>query len=303
MYSLSLFSNMVYIRSKRVKGIEYAYLVKSEWNPDGKVSRQQIIKYLGKASDVELEDIPAQYQQDPKILSFLSTHSPQDLHKRNILIDDFSKQLYRSLASGEADGAIRIYEKSKNVLSLQEFYDKILKPVMYDVGMKWEKSEIDIATEHVCTNTAYGLVAAINERISKSDNREKILLCSPEGELHGLSASIIQSILESRGYRVFNATPSIPSDSIITFIRNIEPDLVMISITLPDNIRAGERLVKRIRSEFLIPILVGGLAISSRKKSNFHGAVTSNPQESSLEDVLRLVKSSLRQEGTIASIS
>ncbi len=293
---------MVYIRSKRVKGIEYAYLVKSEWNADGKTSRQQTIKYLGRSSDVELEDIPTQYREDPKILSFLSEHSPRDLNKKKILIEDFSKKLYLSLASGDVDSATRIYEGIKNVLSLEEFYDKILKPVMYDIGMKWEKSEIDVATEHVCTNTAYGLVAAINERISKSDNREKILLCSPEGELHGLSAYVIESVLESRGYRVFNATPSIPTDSIITFIRNTEPDLIMISITLPDNIKAGERLVKRIRSEFLIPILVGGLAISF-KKGNFHGIVTSNPQENSIEDVLRLVRSSLRMERTIASIS
>ena len=58
---------MVYIRSKRVKGIEYAYLVKSEWNAEAKISKQQIIKYLGRSSEVELEDIPIQYQQDPKI--------------------------------------------------------------------------------------------------------------------------------------------------------------------------------------------------------------------------------------------
>jgi MerR family transcriptional regulator, light-induced transcriptional regulator len=293
---------MVYIRSKRVKGIEYAYLVKSEWNADGKTSKQQTIKYLGRSSEVELEDIPMRYRQDPKILSFLSEHSPQDLEKKKMLIKDFSKKLYLSLASGDVDSATRIYEETKNVLSLEEFYDKILKPVMYEIGIKWEKSEIDVAIEHVCTNTAYGLVAAINERISKPDNLEKILLCSPEGELHGLSASVIESVLESRGYRVFNATPSIPTDSIITFIRNIEPDLIMVSITLPDNIKAGERLVKKIRSKFLIPILVGGLAISF-SKGNFHGIVTSNPLESSLEDVLRLIRSSLREKRTIASIS
>ncbi len=292
---------MVYIRSKRVKGIEYAYLVKSEWNAEEKISNQQIVKYLGKSSEVELEDIPIEYRQDPKILSFLSEHSPQDFNKKNMLIKDFSNKLYLSLASGDVEGATRIYEGSKNALSLEEFYDKILKPVMYDIGMKWEKREIDVATEHVCTNTAYGLVAAINERISKSDSREKILLCSPEGELHGLSAYVLESVLESRGYRVFNATPSIPTDSIIAFIKNNEPDLIMISITLSDNIKAGERLVKRIRSEFSIPILVGGLAVSV-KKGNFQGIRASNPQENSIEDVLRTVRSSLRGRRTIAPI-
>jgi hypothetical protein len=76
----------------------------------------------------------------------------------------------------------------------------------------------------------------------------------------------------------------------------------MISITLPDNIKAGERLVKKIRSEFVVPILVGGLAISS-KKGNFHGIEPSNPQENSIEDVLRLIRSSLRKERAATSIS
>jgi MerR family transcriptional regulator, light-induced transcriptional regulator len=287
---------MVYIRSKLVKGIEYAYLVKSEWDADAKTSKQQTIKYLGRSSDIEFEDIPAQYQQDPKILSFLSEHSPQDLTKKKMLIEISCKKLYLTLASGDVDGSAKIYEESRDVLTLEEFYDKILKLVMYSIGMKWERGVIDIATEHVCTNTAYGLLAAINERISKSDHRERILLCCPEGELHGLSASVIESVLKSRGYKVFNATPSIPADSIISYIKNAEPDLIMISITLQDNIKAGERLIKRIRSEFLIPILVGGLALSFRRYNSFDGVVISKPQENSMEDVLRLVRSSLKKK-------
>jgi MerR family transcriptional regulator, light-induced transcriptional regulator len=279
-----------------VKGIEYAYLVKSEWDADAKTSKQQTIKYLGRSSNVEFEDIPLQYQQDPKILSFLSEHNPQDLSKKKKLIEISCKKLYLNLASGDVDGSAKIYEESRDVLTLEEFYDKILKPVMYDIGMKWEKGVIDITTEHVCTNTAYGLLATINQRISKSDNRERILLCCPEGELHGLSASVIESVLKNRGYKVFNATPSIPTDSIISFIKNSEPDLIMISITLSDNIKAGERLVKRIRSDFLTPILVGGLALSFRRYNNFHGAIISKPQENSMEDVLRLIRSSLKKK-------
>lgn len=292
---------MVYIRSKAVKGIEYAYLVKSEWNAGEKISKQQIIKYLGKSSDVELEDIPAQYRQNSKILSFLSEHNPRNSNKKKMIIEDLTKNLYLSFSLGDIESAMKIYEGSRSVLSLEEFYDRILKPVMYDIGTKWENSEIDIATEHVCTNTAQGLVAAINERISKSDKREKILLCSPDGELHRLSALVLESVLIGRGYSILNATPSIPTDSIINFIRNTEPDLIMISITLSDNIKAGERLVNRIRSEFLIPILIGGLAILS-KKGNFQRAITYNPQENSIQDILRLVRSSLKKERTIASI-
>ena len=49
---------MVYIRSKKVKGIDYAYLVQSRWDHKNNTSKQQIIKYLGRTTNVTIEDIP-----------------------------------------------------------------------------------------------------------------------------------------------------------------------------------------------------------------------------------------------------
>ena len=65
---------MVYIRSKKVKGIDYAYLVKSVWDKRKNTSSQQTIKYLGKASDIKFNDIPKEYSKDQRSLhSFLLT--------------------------------------------------------------------------------------------------------------------------------------------------------------------------------------------------------------------------------------
>jgi hypothetical protein len=55
---------MVYIRNKNVKGIFYSYLVKSRWDKGENTSKQEIIKYLGKASDVTLADIPEEFLKD-----------------------------------------------------------------------------------------------------------------------------------------------------------------------------------------------------------------------------------------------
>ena len=63
---------MVYIRNKKVKGIDYAYLVQSVWDPRRNTSRQQTVKYLGNASQVTIEDIPEEFRNDSKILTFIS---------------------------------------------------------------------------------------------------------------------------------------------------------------------------------------------------------------------------------------
>jgi methanogenic corrinoid protein MtbC1 len=285
---------MVYIRSKTVKGIEYAYLVKSEWDTVSQTSRQQTVKYLGRSSDVELDDIPVEYRQDPKILSFLSEHSPANVKKKKVLLDKLRDSLYVSLESGSVDDAIRLYEESKDALSLEDFYDKILRPVMHVIGTKWETKQIDVATEHVCTNTALGLVAVINDRNLQKNKREKVLICTPDGEIHALGAAVIASVLQSKGYRVFNAAPSAHADQILSYIGNLRPDLIMVSITLPENIKAGQRLIHKIESNFDIKILVGGMALVLAK-GRFGNAIAQSPQTNSLEDILRLIRSSIRK--------
>jgi methanogenic corrinoid protein MtbC1 len=285
---------MVYIRSKTVKGIEYAYLVKSEWDTVSQTSRQHTVKYLGRSSDVELDDIPVEYRQDPKILSFLSEHSPANVKKKKVLLDKLRDSLYVSLESGSVDDAIRLYEESKDALSLEDFYDKILRPVMHVIGTKWETKQIDVATEHVCANTALELVAAINDRNLQKNKRGKVLICTPDGEMHALGAAVIASVLKSKGYGVFNAAPSAPADQILGYIGNLRPDLIMVSITLPENIKAGQRLIHKIESNFDIEILVGGMALVLAK-GRFGNAIALSPQNNSLEDILRLIRSSIRK--------
>jgi methylmalonyl-CoA mutase cobalamin-binding subunit len=76
---------------------------------------------------------------------------------------------------------------------------------------------------------------------------------------------VIESFLRSKGYCVSNIAPSVPSDSIISFAGKFNPDLIMISITLGDNIGAANKLINKILESRIsvAPILVGGIGIES----------------------------------------
>jgi methylmalonyl-CoA mutase cobalamin-binding subunit len=76
---------------------------------------------------------------------------------------------------------------------------------------------------------------------------------------------VIESFLRSKGYSVSNIAPSVPSDAIIDFADKYSPDLIMISITLGDNIGATNKLINKIlESGIYVPsILVGGIGIES----------------------------------------
>jgi MerR family transcriptional regulator, light-induced transcriptional regulator len=49
----------------------------------------------------------------------------------------------------------KIYEKYTESFGLTDFYDKLSKPVMYETCDLWEHKQIDIVTEHICSNVAH----------------------------------------------------------------------------------------------------------------------------------------------------
>jgi methanogenic corrinoid protein MtbC1 len=292
---------MVYIRNKRVKGIDYAYLVQSVWDPKRNTSRQQTIKYLGNASQVTIEDIPQEYRNDSKILMFISLHNSNQ-EEKNELISKLKEEIFLLLTDCNIDGLISLYEKYSKLFGLTEFYDRLFKPVMYRIGDLWEEGKLDVATEHASTNTAISLIKSINERITNTrvrkngiSSRFKTVVCTPDGELHGLTCNMIESLLSSKGFKVYNISTSIPTEYIIDYMHDLQPDIVFISITLAENIKSAERLVQQIHLKYnnKLPVVIGGSAFNSsdwRPQSKINAFLMKN---ASFENIMKLVKTSI----------
>ena len=282
---------MVYIRTKKVKGVQYLYLVKSIWDSKNKTSKQEIVKYLGKASDVIKDDIPVEYRDNPKILSVLAAQNPEDIKKREEASEKSRKLLYKRLTDGDINSCVQIYGDYVMIFNSADFFDKILKSVMHQIGDEWANNKISIATEHVASNVAQTLVKIIMDKEKTPGNKKKILLCVPLGEEHHLGCDVIETYLTGKGYRVFNMASSIPSDSILYFIEHNNPDIVMVSITLEDNLKAGQRLVKKIKDNFDIPIMVGGYALGQEKIPKFDAEIYANLTLTNLPKIIRMAMS------------
>ncbi|WP_316505005.1 cobalamin B12-binding domain-containing protein [Nitrosopumilus sp.] len=278
---------MVYIRAKKVKSDQYLYLVKSVWDSKKNTSKQEIVKYLGKASEVVKDDLPLDYRNDPKILSVLASHNPKDIKKREDASKRSKQQLYKKLTEGNIEECVRIYEEYMKIFNASDFFDKILKPVMYKIGEDWASNNISIATEHVASNIAQTLVKIIMDQVSKTPNKKKILICVPVGEEHHLGCDVLETYLSIKGFKVYNMGTSIPTESILTFIENNKPEVMLVSITLEDNISAGQRLVRKVRNEYDIPILIGGFAFQTEKTPKFEGRVIGDVGLESIPKILR----------------
>jgi methanogenic corrinoid protein MtbC1 len=212
------------------------------------------------------------------------------------------EEIFVLLNNCNVKGLVDIYEKYSRLFGLSDFYDKLLKPVMYRIGDLWQKGQLDVATEHASSNTAISLIKIINERITartryqESSSKYKAVICTPDGELHGLACNMIESLLLNNGFKVYNISTSIPTDEGIQYIHDVRPDIVFISVTLSENIRSAERLIQQIQTKYNneLPIVVGGSAFNNR---NHYLNSTSSAflmKEASFDDIMKLVKTSIK---------
>ena len=282
---------MVYLRKKKVKGVDYLYLVKSTWDKLHKTSRQETIKYLGVIHNVTQDDIPAEYRHDPKIQAFLLQNTPKDREKREKIIEKLQLQTFTFLTEGDLQGAKKVYAGFLNSNSLDQFFEKILNPVMEKIGEMWSNGILSVATEHVASNVAHSLVKVILEERKHKGTNGKIIITTPVGEEHSLGCSVVESYLANRGFTIFNLSPSTPAESVLNFMKSVSADGVIISITLPDSIPAGQRLTKKIR-EFnkKIPVFVGGQAFTDGSKAKFDATIIDSNQ--SLVQLPKILKKS-----------
>lgn len=278
---------MVYIRTKKIKGIQYAYLVKSVWDSKASTSRQQTLAYLGKASGVSVDSIPKQYVNNPNIVEFLTSH---DVNKQRTekLVVKLREELLDYLTSGDLTSTLDFYERYVRVSGIADFYDNVLKPVMYKIGDLWFKNKISISTEHIASNIANSLVKIIIDRFSKLPSKQIVLVCTPPGEEHNLGCNVLESFLDCKGFQVFNVSPSAPTESIIDHIGQINPQAILVSITMSENIKSGQRLVKRIKEKYDLPVFVGGFALQNKENFDFDAKVIQNM---SLPQIYRAISS------------
>jgi cobalamin-dependent methionine synthase I len=279
--------------------MEYAYIVKSVWDQTTKTSIQKTIRYLGKASQVTEEMVPIEYRGDPSIIAFITRYSSVNKKKNETMTRKLRREVFRMLSYNDLKGLLGIYDSYVNLYDMIQFYENLLKPVMYSVGQLWAEQKIDVVTEHVCVNTAITLIKIINERELKRaptsrHNKDKILICTPNGEQHNLACNIIESVLLSKGYRVYNASPSLPTESVISAVNCILPDAILISVTIMEHLQTTKNLIRKIRTKSSLPIFVGGIALNDvNNTADFETIGAMVIRNVPLADLVKLLKSTL----------
>ena len=250
---------MAFLRVKRIRGRDYAYLVESKWDPKRRTSRQVTIQYVGPTDEIRLEDVPLEYRDD-HVKAFILRHSAKAEDRRQHMVAGFRDRFQAALVAGDRVKTSLVAEEGKTLLGLDAFYVEVLTPAMHAIGDLWKQGELTVSMEHLASNIIAELLDSLNARIRVTRTpRGTAVLCTPQGEMHSLSAKVLEGLLLERGHRPWNIAASAPTESIADFIVSKKPNLVLVSLTIPQYLPSLKRLLGAMRErKVLARILVGG---------------------------------------------
>ncbi len=179
------------------------------------------------------------------------------------------KQKFLSyLLEGDFESALNFSDRFiKSSEDIENFYLKIVKPALYDVGNLWERGKISVSEEHLATAIVGRLMANIyikKFKKTKRKSRLKAILTSSPNEYHELGARVVADLLEMNGWDVYYLGANVSSEEVIKLVNKIKPKIVGISVTMPFNIEKAAELIKKIKEVKTAKpkIIVGGIAFN-----------------------------------------
>lgn len=150
-------------------------------------------------------------------------------------------------------------------ISLDDIYVEILSESMKRVGELWHTAEITVDTEHYCTSVTQMAMAQMYGMLFDGERKNRLVLCvCPGMELHEMGARIIADLFENHGWDSIFLGAAVPIDYIMDSVRENHPDMVTLSVSMPQHLIDCEKAVREIKKEFPdIKVAVGGKAFES----------------------------------------
>ncbi|MBF0301903.1 MAG: cobalamin-dependent protein [Desulfamplus sp.] len=177
--------------------------------------------------------------------------------------EDQYRQYFNNLIQGRRIPCYNIV----NELLLSDFdiktlYQNLFQRSLYSVGELWEHNKITVATEHMTTLITESLMNQMAAHLPVGDTiNKRVVIASVEDEPHQIGGKMVADIFELNGWDTIYIGANTPTLELIDFIKEVQPNLVGLSMSVYFHIDNLKKTLELINSNFArLPLIVGGQA-------------------------------------------
>jgi MerR family transcriptional regulator, light-induced transcriptional regulator len=175
-----------------------------------------------------------------------------------------------ALRANDAAGAYRVTSRAvAGGMTIPLLYQRVIAPAMHAIGELWEKGAITVADEHLATALTHRVIGALRPPLHCEVHADapaegpqgRAMLAAVEGEQHALGLRMAADVLEDLGYETIYLGADVPTDALLQAVDSLAPDLLALSVTMPEFAPALERVASTLRASHpRLELLLGGQA-------------------------------------------
>ncbi|CAI4029953.1 Cobalamin B12-binding domain-containing protein [Nitrospira tepida] len=178
------------------------------------------------------------------------------------------EQLIQSLDPLDKTSFERKLNGAVAIVPFDEALHGMLIPLQQRVGELWHEGRLSVAVEHYVSKVVQQKLFSVMNQLAPPDHGPKVVVACPPKETHELGAQTVAYHCAVRGFRVIYLGPNTPIDDLSALCLDVQPALVLLSMTLggpDDELHAlAKALAHKIKP--LCPVGLGGAGLSAVKE-------------------------------------
>ena len=128
----------------------------------------------------------------------------------------------------------------------------------------------------------------------------RIVIGTVAGDIHDIGKNIVIAMLAAAGFEVHDLGVDVPVDQFIEAVRNLEPDIIGISVLLRIALPEQQKLIKALNREELrdqVKVLVGGAPVTPEWVKEIGADAYGDNAVSAVAEAKRLMGQTRKPEG------
>ena len=168
-----------------------------------------------------------------------------------------SRLVSRLLEYDEA-GAAAEWSAALDLFDVQSAFERVIVPVMREVGQAWHDGEATVAQEHFATNFVRSRLDILSRQVLPMHDAPVVLLACLEGELHELGLLMLAVMLRFHGFRTIYLGQDVPDDALIRCVEDSQPQVLAVNSGTVDGVTHLERVSVALRETAPLTAIVYG---------------------------------------------
>ena len=180
--------------------------------------------------------------------------------------NEILKKLRKSIIEGIPEDAINLVNEAlETKVDPKRILDDAILRGAENVGLKYEKGEYFLADMLLAADAINDCMDVIKPKLKKGaqETLGKVLIGTPEGDLHDIGKSLVIALLQGQGFEVIDLGVDVPPERFLEAAKKENADIIGISGLLTVTISKMTETVALLKSEGIkAKIILGGGTLS-----------------------------------------